>query len=183
MTDLAQQKSQLRQQALLARQQGGNAEQLSAHLYGVLLPQPAGVIAGYWPIRDEADPRPALLRLNRPLCLPAVIKAGQPLEFRHWDGTADGLEAGAYGTAHPGADQRVEIPKIVIVPLAGFDRQGGRLGYGGGFYDRSLERLRASGPVLAIGLAYGVQELPLVPVEPTDQALDLIVTDREIIQP
>jgi 5-formyltetrahydrofolate cyclo-ligase len=72
---------------------------------------------------------------------------------------------------------------VLIVPLVAFDRRGFRLGYGGGFYDRTLERLRAQGPVTAIGFAYGAQELPEVPVEPTDQPLDLIVTETGILTP
>ena len=72
---------------------------------------------------------------------------------------------------------------MLIVPLVAFDRRGFRLGYGGGFYDRTLERLRAAGPTTAIGFAFGAQELPEVPVEPTDQPLDLIVTERGPIFP
>ena len=71
----------------------------------------------------------------------------------------------------------------LIVPLAGFDRAGNRLGYGGGFYDRTLERLRRDGGALAIGLAYAVQEIRAIPAEPTDQVLDLVVTDRGVIRP
>ena len=69
------------------------------------------------------------------------------------------------------------------MPLAGFDRAGNRLGYGGGFYDRTLAMLRAQGPAVAIGLAYGVQEIESIPVEVTDAPLDLIVTDRGVILP
>ena len=74
-------------------------------------------------------------------------------------------------------------PEVLIVPLAGFDRAGNRLGYGGGFYDRTLAQLRASGPTLAIGFAYGVQEIRAIPVEVTDAPLDLIVTDHDVILP
>ena len=73
-------------------------------------------------------------------------------------------------------------PEILIVPLVAFTRLGGRLGYGGGFYDRTLERLRARRATLAIGFAYAVQEQPKVPLEPTDQPLDIIVTDRGVIE-
>ena len=73
------------------------------------------------------------------------------------------------------------VPQVLIVPLVGFDRHGSRLGYGGGFYDRTLSDLRRAGQVTAIGLAWGAQELPLIPVEPTDEPLDVIVTDRGVI--
>ncbi|MDH3263737.1 MAG: 5-formyltetrahydrofolate cyclo-ligase, partial [Paracoccaceae bacterium] len=75
------------------------------------------------------------------------------------------------------------VPEVLVVPLVAFDRRGYRLGYGGGFYDRTLEHLRAEGPALAIGFAWAAQEDPALPVEPTDQRLDLIVTERETIRP
>ena len=74
------------------------------------------------------------------------------------------------------------VPQILIVPLVAFDRAGGRLGYGGGFYDRTLEALRRDGPVLAIGFAFAAQEVDALPQEPTDQRLDRIVTEVEVIE-
>jgi len=74
------------------------------------------------------------------------------------------------------------IPEIVIVPLVAFDDAGGRLGYGGGFYDRTLELLRANGPVLTIGFAYDAQQADQLPLEPTDQPLDMIITESRIIE-
>lgn len=174
-------KADLRRQALAARAQAGDAAALTRHLADALAPFAGSVVAGYWPIRDEADPRPAMARHDGPLCLPVVLKRDTPLEFRAWDGTDATLEPGSFGTSHPRAAQPVLRPQVVIVPLAGFDRHGNRLGYGGGFYDRTLALLRAEGPVTAIGFAYAVQELPLIPVEPTDQPLDLIVTDRGVL--
>ncbi len=173
-------KSALRKQALAARAAGGDADAMAARLIAALAPHRGKVLAGYWPMRDEADPRPAMAVHDGPVCLPVVLGAGRPLVFRRADGR---LEPGGFGTSHPPADSPELRPEVLIVPLAGFDRQGNRLGYGGGFYDRTLELLRAGGPVVAVGLAYAVQEIRAIPVEPTDQLLDIIVTDRELILP
>lgn len=176
-------KNSLRKQALDARNSGGDADALTRNLRQVLAPWRDHVVAGYWPIRGEADPLPAILGLHAAVCLPVVVGPARPLIFRKWSGREDELETGKFATRHPQPTAIEVRPRVVVVPLAGFDRAGNRLGYGGGFYDRTLETLRQTGPVLAVACAYGVQELPLIPVEPTDQPLDLIVTDREIIRP
>ncbi|UFM63680.1 5-formyltetrahydrofolate cyclo-ligase [Paracoccus sp. MA] len=173
-------KAALRQQALVARVQGGDDAALTRNLTAALAPHRGKVLAGYWPMRGEADPHPAMAIHDGPVCLPVVIGPAQPLEFRAWDGR---LEPGRFGTSHPPADSPVLRPEVLIVPLAGFDRAGHRLGYGGGFYDRTLAQLRAGAPVVAIGLAYAVQEIRAIPAEPTDQPLDLIVTDGGVILP
>jgi 5-formyltetrahydrofolate cyclo-ligase len=82
----------------------------------------------------------------------------------------------------PAVDDFFE-PEILIVPLVAFDLSGGRLGYGGGFYDRTLQTLRARRPRLAVGFAFAAQECESVPLEPTDEPLDLIVTESEVIEP
>lgn len=174
-------KSALRRQALAARAQGGNAAALTRHLMQVLAPCDGQILAGYWPIRDEADPREAMREHSGALCLPVVLGPAQPLIFRKWEGGEAGLVAGSFGTCHPDPVMEELVPQVLLVPLAGFDRAGNRLGYGGGFYDRTLEGLRRNGPVLAIGCAFSVQELPLIPVEATDQPLDIIVTDDAIL--
>lgn len=172
----AEAKAILRQQALTARAAGGDAAALTAHLTAALAPHSGKVLAGYWPMRGEADPLPAMAAHDGVLCLPVVPGKAQPLIFRRWMG--EDLVPGPYGTSHPADSQPVVIPSLLIVPLAGFDGMGNRLGYGGGFYDRTLQLLRQTAPVLAIGLAYAVQELPAIPAEPFDQPLDMIVTDR-----
>ncbi|WP_287882570.1 5-formyltetrahydrofolate cyclo-ligase [Paracoccus sp. (in: a-proteobacteria)] len=173
-------KGGLRQAALSARAQGGDDAALTRHLIAALAPHHGKVLAGYWPMRDEADPRPAMAAHDGPVCLPVVTGPARPLEFRLHDGR---LEPGRFGTSHPLADSPVLRPEVLIVPLAGFDLAGHRLGYGGGFYDRTLGALRSMGPVTAIGLAYAVQEIRTIPAEETDQPLDLIVTDKGVIQP
>lgn len=148
------------------------------HLGVVPLPETA-VVAGYWPLRDELDPRPAmtaLLGLGHRLCLPVVTGAGRPLAFRAWTPGA-ALQAAGFGTQVPAAEAGEATPSVLLVPLVAFDEAGYRLGYGGGFYDRTLARLRAAGPVLAIGLGYAAQRAERLPRESTDERLDWIVTE------
>lgn len=183
MSGQAEQKARLRAQALAARGQGGDAAALMRNLATALAPWPDAVLSAYWPIRDEADPRPIFSAHQGPICLPVVLGQAQPLIFRRWNGDGKTLERGSFGTRHPKDSQPEMQPQVLIMPLAGFDRHGNRLGYGGGYYDRTLAFLRQQPGCVAIALAWAVQELPLIPVEPTDQKLDLIVTDREIITP
>lgn len=175
-------KAALRARALAARLAGqGDATGITCHLTQALAPHAGAGLAGYWPMRGEADPRPAMMAHSGPLALPVVTGRGVALIFRAWDGGA--LEPGPYGTAHPPESAPVLTPSVLIVPLAAFDKAGNRIGYGGGYYDRSLQLLRAAGPVCAIGLAFATQELPEIPAEPFDQPLDLIVTDQAIRHP
>lgn len=178
-------KDALRRRALAARARArdgdaGAMAALTARLVAALAPWRGAVLAGYWPICDEADPRPAMAAHEGPLCLPVVLGRDRALVFRAWDGGA--LAPGAFGTAHPPDSAPECTPQVVIVPLVGFDRAGNRLGYGGGYYDRTLAALRRGGAgPRAIGLAFAAQELAAIPTEPTDQPLDLIVTERETI--
>jgi 5-formyltetrahydrofolate cyclo-ligase len=140
-------------------------------------------VAGYWPIRDEIDPRPALRSLAASgvaLALPVVTARDAPLSFRRWWPDAP-MTDGAFGVPIP-ADGARCLPATLIVPLLAFDRDGWRLGYGGGFYDRTIAALRPSG-VRAIGFAHAAQEVAAVPREVDDQRLDLVVTNTEIITP
>lgn len=140
-------------------------------------------LSGYMPIRTEIDPLPAMEEASAhgPVGIPVIEAAGQPLKFARWEpGCA--LVEGAFGAMIPETIEWV-TPEILIVPLVAFSRAGGRLGYGGGFYDRTLEGLRANGPVLAIGFAFAAQEADDLPLEPTDQPLDLIVTEQGVIEP
>jgi 5-formyltetrahydrofolate cyclo-ligase len=141
---------------------------------------PGSPVSGYWPQPDELDCRPLLLALHRaghPVGLPVVAARGEPLSFRRW--TPDMvLATGAYGIAMPPAEAAAVVPALVLAPLLAFDRAGYRLGYGGGFYDRTLERLAAAGHVLAVGLAFAAQEIASVPRGPHDRRLDWVVTER-----
>nr|WP_241865545.1 5-formyltetrahydrofolate cyclo-ligase [Paracoccus salsus] len=172
----------MRAQALAARlQQGGDPSGIDRHLVTALAPFAGRVLSGYWPMRGEADPRPAMAAHAGRLCLPVVTGKAVPLVFRAWDGGP--LVAGPFGTSHPAESAEVLTPEVLIVPLAAFDRTGNRIGYGGGYYDRTLQLLRESGSVVAIGLAFGAQELAEIPAESFDQPLNMIVTDHEIIRP
>ena len=107
---------------------------------------------------------------------------GAPLDFRSWQ-PGDALVAAAFGTQEPAAGQASVEPEILLVPLLAFDARGYRLGYGGGFYDRSLAWLRRRGDILVIGLAYAGQQVDRVPQDENDQRLDWVVTDQAVIKP
>jgi 5-formyltetrahydrofolate cyclo-ligase len=149
------------------------------------IPMRAGAaVSGFWPMRDEIDLRPTLEALHRrghPIGLPVVTGRGRPLVFRAWR-PGDALEAAAFNTMVPAASAAEVRPEVLLVPLLAFDRRGYRLGYGGGFYDRTLAGLRAEAEVLAVGVAYSDQEQPAVPHGETDQPLDWIVTEREALR-
>ncbi|PSK87011.1 5-formyltetrahydrofolate cyclo-ligase [Limimaricola soesokkakensis] len=184
ITGLAARKKAAREAAFLRRELAHRSASTQAeHLTRWLLEHPARPIAGYMPMRSEIDPLPAMeaAAARARIGVPVIEGAGRPLRFREWTpGCA--LEEGHFGAHVPVAGEWI-TPEIVIVPLVAFDRQGHRLGYGGGFYDRTLERLRAAGPVTAVGFAFAAQEADEIPVEPTDQPLDLIVTETGIVVP
>ncbi|MGI3169241.1 5-formyltetrahydrofolate cyclo-ligase [Pseudooceanicola sp. C21-150M6] len=140
-------------------------------------------VAGYMPIRSEIDPLPAMAEAaaHGEVGVPVIVGEGQPLVFALWEPEVPMVE-GPFGAQVPAALVPM-VPQILIVPLVAFSRAGGRLGYGGGYYDRTLEKLRAEGPVLAMGFAYAAQEAEELPLEATDQRLDMIVTERGVIEP
>ena len=177
----ADEKAALRAQALAARGAGGDQAALTRNLIAALAPHAGALLAGYWPMRDEADPRPAMAAHDGPLCLPVVPGRAVPLVFRAWDGDPASLVAGPFGTSHPPESAPIVRPDVLIVPLAGFDLSGHRIGYGGGYYDRTLQMLRGMGRVTAIGCGFACQKLPPIPAGPHDQPLDMIVTDAETL--
>jgi len=137
------------------------------------------IVAGYMPMRSEIDPRLLMDRLaaaGSVLCLPDVVAEGTPLEFRRWT-PDDPLDKGRYGISVPSPTADVLVPDVVLVPMLAFDRGGHRMGYGGGYYDRTMARLRDQGDVLAVGLAFSGQVRDDLPVEPHDLRLDWIVTE------
>ena len=191
MSDLspAELKTRLRQEAFARRdaldketrrEAAGLIAERALALTELAALQPVG---GYWPIRSEVDPRPlmeALLARGQSVALSQILHPH--LSWREWR-PGDVLVHGGFGVREPGPDAPQVFPRALLVPLAAFDRRGGRLGYGKGHFDRSITELSESGPVLAIGLAYAAQEIDAVPAEPHDRALDLIVTDREVVRP
>lgn len=140
-------------------------------------------VAGYWPLADELDPRPALARLRahgHRLALPRLSGRRQPLLFLAWD-QGDELVPGTFDLREPHPSRPPRWPDVVLAPLLAFDRRGGRLGYGMGYYDRTLADLRARGRhPLAIGMAFAAQEVDEVPVGPQDVLLDGVITERAL---
>lgn len=163
-----------RAQAQKAVPPGAAQDRLAALLAGY-----AGrVLAGYLPIGSEIDPTPVMAAYPGPVCVPVIPAPGQALRFRAWAPGAALIE-GPFGVPVP-AEGDWLVPEVLIVPLLAFDARGFRLGYGGGYYDRTLENLRARGPVTAVGFAYSAQEAADLPVEATDQKLDLVVSDAGV---
>ena len=141
------------------------------------------VISGFMPIRSEINPVPLMHRFAEAgarLALPVIVGRGEPLLFRAWS-FREKLARGQWGIREPRPDAPELLPDILLVPLAAFDRRGYRIGYGAGYYDKSLTALRSEKPITAIGLAYAAQEHPEVPVLPHDARLDLVLTEREVI--
>ena len=141
----------------------------------------ARVVAGFLPIRSEVDARPLMLRLLEAgawLALPVVDHPR--LRFLSWR-FGEPLHPAGFGTVGPAADARELDPVAMLVPLAAFDRQGGRLGYGAGHYDRAVAALRAKAPVLTVGLAFAAQEVERVPTGPRDERLDYVLTEEGLI--
>ncbi|MEO1491869.1 MAG: 5-formyltetrahydrofolate cyclo-ligase [Pseudomonadota bacterium] len=186
---LPDQKAALRKAAYAARKAAhanGPAAALAArdHFLAARLHVGAAVISGYCPIRTEIDPLPlmtALADAGHRLCVPVIEENGLPLKFRAWTPEAEMID-GPFGARVPATGDWLE-PELLIAPLVAFDPGCWRLGYGGGFYDRTLEGLRATWRTLAIGLAYRAQQIDRVPREPTDQPLDAIVTEHGMIRP
>lgn len=138
------------------------------------------IVAGYRAHGSEIDPWPLMRRFAEAgarLALPAATALEAPLVFRAY-APGDDLAPDAVGMAAPSDAAPALVPDLVIVPLLGFDGGGGRMGQGGGHYDRTLQALRAAGPVFALGLAYAAQQIARVPAEPHDQRLDAILTEK-----
>lgn len=154
--------------------QGQAAEILADYLAG----QAGKVLSGYMPMRTEIDPLPAMAVHQGPVGVPVIIGKGMALKFREWSPGARMVE-GDFKALIPEEGAWVE-PAVLIVPLLTWDARGYRLGYGGGFYDRTLQGLRARGPVLAVGFAFAAQEVAEVPIDATDQRLDAVVTERGV---
>ena len=152
---------------------------LAAHVLAEAPPRPGAVVAGFWPMGEEIDIRPllhALAERGHPLVLPATPARGQPLSFHRWQ-PGDTLAPEPFGTVRPLGP--VLAPDFLLIPLLAFDRAGRRLGYGGGYYDRTLPLLLGTA---TLGCAFAVQELAEVPAGPYDARLQAVATECGVLR-
>ncbi|MBN9343407.1 MAG: 5-formyltetrahydrofolate cyclo-ligase [Caedibacter sp. 38-128] len=144
--------------------------------------KPSDIIAGYWPKAEEVDSRPLLENLflqKYEVVLPITSKENKTLLFRRWS-PHNSLKMGLHNTFEPHENQPLLLPDILFIPLLSFDKQGHRLGYGGGYYDQTLSTLKKIKSITTIGLAYDIQHVNQLPIEPHDEALQWIVTEKKI---
>jgi len=188
MESTARTKSELRREmaarrdALPAEMRSVAAEAIAARPFPVPVALGA-IVSGFMPMKSEINPLPLMKKLadaGARLALPVVAGRGKPLVMRAWNFGAP-LPSGVWGIREPKPDAVEMEPDILLVPLLAFDRTGHRLGYGGGYYDLTIAQLRAHKSIVAVGLAYAAQEIAEVPVTPRDAALDLVLTEREVI--
>jgi 5-formyltetrahydrofolate cyclo-ligase len=188
--NLIEEKAAARKQAATIRKAAHEAMAKQAPLLLPSHPFPAKsrtdfqIVSAFYPYRSEIDTRPLLGFLageGWTTCLPIVLGEGLPLEFRRWLPGEPTIK-GAMNIDRPGENAPIVEPDVLIVPMLAFDARGFRLGYGGGFYDRTLAKLRAKKTIVAIGAAYAAQQVEHVPHDAHDQPLDYVMTERELIK-
>jgi 5-formyltetrahydrofolate cyclo-ligase len=168
--------------ALPADARKAAAEAIAAQKFPLAI-LPGTIVSGFMPLKSEINPLPLLQKLGEAgarLALPAIAGRGKPLIMRAWEFGAP-LDRGQWGIREPKPDALEVEPDILLVPLLAFDRAGHRLGYGAGYYDMTIHRLRTLKPVIAVGIAFAAQEVPKIPTTPRDERLDLVLTEREVI--
>lgn len=180
MTDLTAIKALARKTAFATRKEAfargqGQAAEILADF---LAPHREKSLSGYMAMRTEIDPMAAMVAHLGPVGVPVIPGPAQALRFRQWSPGCAMIE-GTFGARIPAEGAWIE-PEVLIVPLLAFDARGFRLGYGGGFYDRTLETLRARRPTLAVGFAFAAQEIAEVPIDATDQRLDALVSEEGV---
>jgi 5-formyltetrahydrofolate cyclo-ligase len=172
----------MRRDALPAAERAKAAETIAARPFPISI-APGMVVSGFMPLKTEISPLPLMRRLSDAgvrLALPVIDGRGKPLILRAFE-FGDELTSGQWGIREPKTGARQVEPDILLVPLLAFDRRGHRIGYGAGYYDMTIGKLRAIKPVVAAGIAFAAQEIEEVPVTPRDARLDLVLTEREII--
>jgi 5-formyltetrahydrofolate cyclo-ligase len=186
--DIPKLKAQIRREAIARREampgseRAAAAEAIAARGLPVAL-QPGQVVSGFSPIKSEISPVPLMRRCadaGAQLALPVIAGRGRPLMMRAWR-FGERLIPGVWGIREPGSESPEVDPDILIVPLVAFDRTGNRIGFGAGYYDMTITKLRGIKPVTAIGIAFAAQEIAAVPTTPRDARLDLVLTEREVI--
>ena len=184
--DISEEKRALRVLAAEARRvaqttdKGGHAARaVAAHFLAHIALPASTVVGGYWPIGTELDVRPLMTALHQGgyVCGLPVVHRGQPLEFHRWQ-PSDRLVAGRFDILTPDHHTPVVVPDVLLMPMLAFDARGMRIGYGGGYYDRTIPAIRAHKPVLTVGIAYSTQEVTRVPTDGFDQRLDWVVTEE-----
>ncbi len=188
ITEMQSPKAALRAEALAKRDampaelRAAAAEAIAARGYPLEV-TPAMIVSGFMPLKSEINPLPLLRKLaeaGAQLALPAIDGRGKPLLMRAY-AFGDEFARGQWGIREPKPEAAEVAPDILIVPLAAFDRAGHRIGYGAGYYDMTINALRAKKPVTAVGIAFAAQEIPRVPATERDERLDLVLTEREVI--
>jgi 5-formyltetrahydrofolate cyclo-ligase len=184
----AERKSELRREAVARRDalpagtRAAASEAIAARPFPVSL-APDAVVSGFMPLKNEIDPQPlmrALTAKGARLTLPVILGRGKPLVMRQW-AFGEPLAAGQWGIREPKPEAGALEPEILLVPLLAFDRTGHRLGYGAGYYDLTITQLRARKAITAVGVAFAAQEVKEVPATPRDARLDLVLTERGVI--
>ena len=185
---LSDKKAELRREAIARRDalppeaRQAAAEAIAARPFPLAI-APGTIVSGFMPLKSEINPLPLMRKLaaqGARLALPAVAGRGKPLILRAWV-LGEPLIAGVWGIREPKPEAAEVEPDILLVPLLAFDRAGHRIGYGAGYYDSTLAQLRARKAVMAVGLAFAAQEVAMVPATPRDARLDLVLTEREVI--
>jgi 5-formyltetrahydrofolate cyclo-ligase len=186
--NLSDQKALLRQAAIARRDAlppdvcQAAADAIAARQFPLAV-APGAIVSGFMPLKSEISPLPLLRQLagqGARLALPVIAGRGKPLVMRAWQFGAP-LDRGQWGIREPKPAAPEVDPDILLVPLLAFDRAGYRLGYGAGYYDMTINRLRARKPVTAIGIAFAAQEVAEIPTTDRDERLDLVLTEREAI--
>jgi 5-formyltetrahydrofolate cyclo-ligase len=186
---VAQEKADLRRDAaarrdaLPAQARKAAAEAIAARPFPLAI-APGTVVSGFMPMKTEINPLPlmkALAEAGAQLALPKIAGRGKPLVMRAWTWGAP-LDAGQWGIREPKAEYPEVDPDILLVPLLAFDRAGQRIGYGAGYYDITIARLRSLKRVAAVGIAFAMQEVTAVPAMERDEPLDFVLTEREVIE-
>ena len=181
-------KEQLRREAMARRDalppdaRQAAAEAIAARQFPLAI-MPGMIVSGFMSLKNEINPLPLMRKLagqGARLALPVVAGRGRPLIMREWV-FGEPLIAGVWGIREPKPEAAEVDPNILLVPLLAFDRAGHRIGYGAGYYDLTLTQLRARNPVIAVGLAFAAQEVAAVPATPRDALLDLVLTEREVL--
>jgi 5-formyltetrahydrofolate cyclo-ligase len=171
-----------RREALPAAERQAAAETLAARVFPLPV-KPGVIVSGYLPLKSEINPVPLMRKLaaaGAALALPVVAGRGKPLLMRSYV-FGQPLDTGIWGIREPKSNAPEIAPDVLLVPLAAFDRKGRRIGYGAGYYDMTINALRRQKSVVAVGIAYAAQEVPAVPTTEHDARLDLVLTERDVI--